>query len=74
MNMKALIDMAFDIGSEIVEANNGYHFRVHLKSGAIVEGMPELPNGSEILVMNNDLSPLTLIPYNHIDFIDIITV
>lgn len=65
------IEKAFTIGHEICEANGGYHFRVYLKSGREVHGVPELPEGDSVLVMNDTTERISLIPYDAIESIDV---
>ena len=69
--MEKFIEKAFEIGHEICEADGGYHFRVYLKSGREVHGVPELPEGDSVLIMNNDAEIVRVIPYDAIESIDV---
>lgn len=68
------IEKAFTIGHEICEADGGYHFHVHLKSGRVVSGVPELPglpSEEGVLIMDGDSDMIAVIPYEAIESIDV---
>lgn len=69
--MEKFIEKAFAIGHEICEADGGYHFRVFLKSGREVSGVPELPEGDSVLIMNDASERIVVIPYDAIESIDV---
>ena len=69
--MEKFIEKAFEIGHEICEADGGYLFRVYLKSGREFHGVPELPDGDSVLIMNNDAEIIRVIPCDAIESIDV---
>ena len=69
-----LVEEAFRIGREIVEAEGGYHFAVHTEGGHTFVGCPDDYDNDGLLFIDSIDGPTPVIDINRIVAITVINV